>query len=279
MMKRYVWLRYPGFRDKAVTLTYDDGTSSDRKLIEIMSRYGLKGTFNINAGKMAAEPGGYALTMEEAVELYTSSGNEVAAHGYCHQWLTEMETPMMVYEVLQDRITLEKAFGIPVRGFAYAYGAVDDTVVEIMRQCGYVYARTTAEAGNFNIPTDWLRMPITCRHRDPRLMELTKNFLEGPPGAYHWIQTPRLFTLMGHSIEFVKDNNWNIIEEFGAYVGSRDDVWYATNREVYDYVKSFENLQFAADGSFVYNPGREDVYICFKGVNHMIPSGETVRLD
>jgi len=29
----------------------------------------------------------------------------------------------------------------------------------------------------------------------------------------------------------------------------------------------------------VYNPGREDVYICFKGVNHMIPSGETVRLD
>lgn len=278
-MKKYAWLRYPGFRDKAVTLTYDDGTVSDRKLVEIMSKYGLKGTFNINAGLMPETNDGSHLGMKEAVELYTSTGNEIAAHGYKHQWLTEMDTAMMVNEILTDRIALEKCLGVPVRGLAYAYGAYDDTVVEILRQCGYVYARSTVSTEKFDIPTDWLRMPITCRHRTPRLMELAKAFLEGPPGAYHWVQTPRLFVLMGHSHEFANENNWHIIEEFAAYVGNREDVWYATNMEVYDYVKSFENLQFAADGSFVYNPGREDVYICFKGVNHIISSGETVRLD
>ncbi|MBQ7921215.1 MAG: hypothetical protein IJ325_01375 [Clostridia bacterium] len=110
-------------------------------------------------------------------------------------------------------------------------------------------------------------------------MELAKAFLEGPQGSYHWVQTPRLFTLMGHSSEFVKDNSWHIIEEFGAYVGNRDDVWYATNMEVFNYVKAFEALQFAADGSFVYNPGVLDVCLNCHGQDIRIPSDKIVSLQ
>ena len=52
------------------------------------------------------------------------------------------------------------------------------------------------------------------------------------------ISENRLFYVWGHSYEFDKDNNWEIIENFAEYVGKREDVWYVTNIEIYDYVNS-----------------------------------------
>ena len=34
---------------KAVTFSYDDGVTQDIRFIEMLDRYGLKGTFNINS--------------------------------------------------------------------------------------------------------------------------------------------------------------------------------------------------------------------------------------
>jgi len=48
-----LFVRFPGFRDKAVTLSYDDGVRQDKRLISIMQKYGLKGTFNINSGQFS----------------------------------------------------------------------------------------------------------------------------------------------------------------------------------------------------------------------------------
>lgn len=44
------FMRFPGFKLKALTLSYDDGVRQDKRLIEIMQKHGLKGTFNINGG-------------------------------------------------------------------------------------------------------------------------------------------------------------------------------------------------------------------------------------
>ena len=48
-----IYVRFPGFKRKAVTLSYDDGTRQDKRLIEIMKRNGLKGTFNLNGGSFS----------------------------------------------------------------------------------------------------------------------------------------------------------------------------------------------------------------------------------
>ena len=45
-----IFMRFPGGKSKALTLSYDDGVRQDRRLIEIMKKNGLKGTFNISSG-------------------------------------------------------------------------------------------------------------------------------------------------------------------------------------------------------------------------------------
>lgn len=48
-----IYPRFPGGLSHALTLSYDDGVETDRRLIDIMRAHGLKGTFNINAGYFA----------------------------------------------------------------------------------------------------------------------------------------------------------------------------------------------------------------------------------
>ena len=50
-----VFMRFPGGKSKALTLSYDDAVEQDIRLIEIMKANGLKGTFNINTGLYAEE--------------------------------------------------------------------------------------------------------------------------------------------------------------------------------------------------------------------------------
>ena len=40
---------------KYFTISFDDGTEQDRRLIELMEKYGIKGTFNISSGIFGRE--------------------------------------------------------------------------------------------------------------------------------------------------------------------------------------------------------------------------------
>ena len=50
----YTFLRFPGFKKRAVTLSYDDGMVYDKLLVEILNTYGIKCTFNLNSELFAA---------------------------------------------------------------------------------------------------------------------------------------------------------------------------------------------------------------------------------
>ena len=277
-MKKYSILRFPGFKDKAVTLSYYDSPVYDKKLIEIMDKHGLKGTFNINSGRFV-NPGKVYLTKEEAIELYKNSGHEVAVHGQNHLYLPDIDTAMAVEDVINDRKELEKMFGGVITGMAYAYGAFNDSVVEVLKICGIEYSRTTKATESFDIPTDWLRLPATCHHNNPKLMELAREFAEGKQGRHSWVRRPKLFYLWGHSYEYNDNDNWDIIEEFAKYIGGRDDIWYATNIEICRYVKAFDSLQFAAGGKCVYNPTASDLYLSYFDKEVLVPAGATVELE
>ena len=277
-MVKCMYLRFPDFRQKALTLSYDDGVTADKRLIDIMTKNGLKGTFNINSGKFATESGGFKLTEEEAVALYSHSGNEVAIHGVHHIPLTYIDDTMGINEIFKDRQNLERLFQKPVQGMAYANGVYSDKVVDMLKKCGVLYARTTKSTEAFEIPEDWLRLPTTCHHKNPRLMELVEAFLAEPTSKNFWTSRAKLFYLWGHSYEFDYDDNWQVIEDFAKRVGGRDDVWYATNMEIYEYVRAYKRLQFSSNEDFVYNPSNIDVYIDYFGKEVCVKAGELKKI-
>ncbi len=273
-------LRFPEGKNKAVTLSYDDGVEQDIRLIDIMQRHGLKGTFNINSGYFAKKgtvyPKGQVhrrLTMEKAVELYNGHGMEVAVHGVTHPFLEQLPINLCTYEVLQDRMNLEREFNCMVRGMAYPYGTYSDMVVDVLKACGIVYSRTTKQTERFDIPMDWLRLPTTCKHTNPRLMELADLFLK-QQSEY---EDAKLFYLWGHSYEFEMDDNWNVIEEFAKYVGNRPNVWYATNIEIYEYIEAYNRLVFSLSDKRVYNPSCREIYFATLKGSFSVKAGETIQ--
>lgn len=280
----YIFMRFPNGKKKALTLSYDDGVGQDIRLIDIMKKYGLKGTFNINSGLYASEEKHSSegaivgrMSKSSCLDLYLNGGMEVAVHGLNHAFLHQLPVNLCTQEVLQDRINLEKDFGCMVRGMAYPYGSYSDSVVETLKQCGIVYSRTTITTEQFGIPKDWLRLPATCHHMNPRLMELAHNFVDN---AFN--REPGLFYLWGHSYEFdqnVPNNNWGVIEEFAEYMGNREDIWYATNIEIYDYIAAYKQLVFSVGITKVYNPTCTILYFETDKGSYSVKPGETVQYE
>ena len=272
-----IYMRFPGGKSKALTLSYDDGVRQDKRLIQIMKQHGLKGTFNINSECYAKEGDtrGDRMSRSEAVELYRDSGMEIAVHAAHHPFLEQLPENLCTWEILNDRKNLEADFGGFIRGMAYPFGTTSDSVVASIKQCGIVYARSTLITEGFGIPTDWMRLKSTCHHANPRLMELAKKFAEQQN-----TRGPMLFYLWGHSYEFDYDkpnNNWGVIEEFAAYMGGREDIWYATNIEIYDYIAAYNQLIFSMDYSRVYNPTCTTVYFKTDKDLYAVGPGETVQ--
>lgn len=257
-----IFLRFPKGRAKALTLSYDDGVEQDIKLIDIMNKYGLKGTFNLNSGLYANDGTVYPkgqihrrMTEKQIVETFLYSGQEVAVHSLTHPFLEQLPVHMVISEVIKDRENIERQFGTIVRGMAYPYGTMNDNVIEALKCCGIVYSRTVISTNDFRIPNDWMRLTATCHHNSPELLNLAKKFVEDKI-----IKTPYLFYLWGHSYEFEANNNWNVIEDFAKYIGNRNDIWYATNIEIYDYIDAYNRLVFSVDGKRVKNPSNQKVW-------------------
>ena len=278
-MSLYYDLRYPGFRRKALTLSYDDGTVHDVRLVEILNRYGIKATFNLNSIHFTQRrpQKTRAMTREEAAALFAGSGHEIAVHSFSHPFLEQLPRGNAAWELMQDRKTLEEMFGCIVRGMAYPMGTYNDEVVEAARLCGICYARTCKATHGFDLPEDWLRLHPTCRHNDPVLMELCSRFLtlhEDRP----WDPRPKLFYLWGHSYEFSDDDNWELIEEFCARMADNPDIWYATNGEIYAYIEAARQIVSSVDGQLLYNPTARTLYLEISGEKKLLEPDQTLDL-
>ncbi len=274
-------ITFPNWRKKAFTMSYDDGVEQDIRLIEIMKKYGVKGTFNLNGRHLLTEEFTYpagtihrCMGRKLAYETYADSGMEVALHTYTHPFLDRIPQEMAVYEVMKDREILESVFGRVIRGMAYPMGTFSDMTVKVLDTCRVAYARTTVSSGRFDLPTDWLRMPATCHHNDPRVLDLAHQFITD---TNPW-QYAQLFYLWGHAYEFDINQNWDHIEKILSIVGGHEDVWYATNMEICRYVKAYDALEFGVEGTYVYNPTAVDVFFEHDGKPYMAKAGEMIAL-
>jgi len=224
---------------KAVTFSYDDGVTQDKKLIEIFDKYDLKATFNINSELLGQENclirEGVKVnhTKNEAdkiKEIYKN--HEIAAHTLTHPILTELPKDEIIRQVEEDRINLEKIAEKSVVGMAYPGGGVNfnEKVADVIRKNTKIkYARTTMLTYNFDIQEDLLVFKPTIYHHNnwDKMIELAKEFIELKT------DTPKLFYIWGHSYEFDIHNDWNKFDEFCSMISGKDDIFYGTNEEVF----------------------------------------------
>lgn len=285
---RYRFLCYPEFKHKAVTLSYDDGVRQDVKFIEKIEKYGFKCTFNLNSAFIGKVEGEGRLTYSEAKTHILNNGHEIAVHGDCHCAPGICSPIKTTRDVLDCRLRFEKEFGMIIRGMAYPdsgirnfqNGADYATIKQILENLGIRYSRSLGGDNNtFKLPTDWHNWIPTCHHNNPEALNWAKEFAELQiDSTYCSSRWPRLFYIWGHTYEFDNNNNWERIDEIGEILGNRDDIWYATNLEICEYVKAYESLVFSADETMVYNPTVKKIWFEVDGKPFEILPDQTISI-
>lgn len=263
-------ITFPNGHIRALTFSYDDGTEYDRRLVDIFDRYHLKATFHLNSGVfgMKHSAGDYILA-DEVEELY--DGHEVSAHTFTHPFPSHLTRNQLLMEMLDDKRTLERLCNYPVRGMSYPFGEFFDEMIDVAGAVGLEYSRTVESTHNFNLPVDFMHWNPTCHHND------APGMLQSFNDALNW-RSLSLFYIWGHSFEFEKENTWDMIENFCKEVSSYDDVWFATNIEIKDYLTAVRSLKVTVDNDIIYNPSALTVYFTAGGKLYEVKAGETIKL-
>jgi peptidoglycan/xylan/chitin deacetylase (PgdA/CDA1 family) len=230
-------MKYLDGKLKALTFSYDDGVTQDRRLIKILNKYGLKATFNINSGLLGNANSIFqdGVTTphvkprpEEVRGIYKD--HELAVHTLHHPALNRLTDDEIVKEVEEDRIALSELAGYEVVGMAYpgGTGCMDERVVRVLAErTGVKYSRTTTSTYNFEPQTELLVFDPSVFHLEQaKLFELGEQFLKLEPDH------PQIFYVWGHAYEFEVYDFWERFEEFCKMMAGRDDIFYGTNREV-----------------------------------------------
>ncbi len=282
---QYCFLRYPNGKFKALTLSYDDGACYDKRLIEIADKYGISVTLNINSSSIDREN---RLSTAEITELLKKGRHEIAAHGARHTALGKATAVAGIKEIIDCRDELERKFGRIIRGYAYADSGITSVTERTTKQeikaylqmLGVAYARSlNADNDKFALPDDFYEWIPTAKHKNPKLMEYLDSFLNLEMPNYTAQRTPRLFYMWGHSFEFEHDGNWELLEEFCKMAGGHEDIWYATNIEICDYVRAYQALIFNVERSMVYNPTDKEIWFEADKQLLSVKAGETVYIQ
>ena len=282
---KYVFLRFPEGKAKAITLSYDDGCKDDVRLLETIDQYGLKCTFNLVGSTVER---GKPLSTDFIRENILAKGHEIATHGYNHRAQNKIRSIEGIREIIDCRLALEREFGMIIRGMAFP----DNTVNRFLEPDAYkrissylgdleiAYVRSAAgDNDKFELPEDWHNWIPTAHHDNPRIMEYIDKFVElDVSKLYCASRTPKLFYMWGHSFEFENKQNWSHLDEICQKLGGKDDVWYATNIEIYDYVQAYKSLRYSADGSIIYNPTLIQIWFDVDGKLYSIHPGETLTI-
>ena len=183
---------------------WDDGVTTDVRLVALLRRHGARASFNLNAGLHAPErqfgwqhmgTEVWRLGRNELRAVY--EGFTVANHALTHPHLDGLSPEALRYEVVEGRRQLQALFDQPVRGFVYPFGAFNEAVARAVREAGHVYARSTRAAEAGVDASDAMVAAPSCHVLDP---DFWPRFERARAGGVFWF--------WGHSYEFVSEAMW-----------------------------------------------------------------------
>lgn len=249
-------LRFPGGGSKALSMSYDDGSEHDRRLVALFNAHGLAASFHLTSSALG-EP--WRIRREEVAALY--AGHEVACHGATHADLTRLDDAGVRAELAADRASLAALTGQPVRGLAYAYGAHDARIERLAGEAGFAYGRGLGDAGDLALPAAPMALATTCHHG--QALARAPAFLDAAADRLVWMR------VRGHSFEldgFMTDDrgkDWGYMEEFCRRIAAAGGVWAAPLLAVLDYLAAARSLVVTATaaGQAIRNPSPLPLWI------------------
>lgn len=238
-----------GHKRVLVTTSWDDGHPCDMKLSELLSEFGLKGTFYVALKNRERA----VMTRSELREL--SAQFEIGAHTLTHPDLRRVDDDMLTREVNGSKAELEAIIGARVNMFCYPRGRHNHRVRDAVKRAGFTSARTMQEfvlrsrQDKWRMGTTLLAFPLP-RWVRVRHEVITQNwhglavFLRHASDG-HWVDLAlRLFEeiaarggvwhLWGHSWELDTYGLWDDLKTVFARVARLPNVEYTTNAELVD---------------------------------------------
>ena len=215
---------------KIFLLSFDDGTLWDKRFVELLNRYNIPCSFNLNSGleDFVWEFDGKPVRRQKLADTVQQyQGHEVASHTLHHPWLNTLSPPQLRGEVQKDAEAIKAIFGLEEIGFGVPFTACGEREINIIRK--FVrYIRLSEFADRFDLPKDEYHIPIHALYNAPDIRERIAAFAESDLPV-------SLFVMAGHTYEMEMLDHWQYIEDLLQYIKSFDFEIMTTM----DFVKEF----------------------------------------
>ena len=233
---------YPNGKKKAFNVTYDDGVLQDVRFVQLLNRYGLKGTFNLNSAmaekefEWTHECGLIVKRLKPEMLKSLYAGHEVASHTLNHPYMDNLTKEQILHELSADKANLEQLFGREIKGFAVPFYYYSELIEACVKECGFAYGRISEESYSFAPQNNYYNWKATVFHCAGELEDLTCRFLETD-------EELALFQIVGHTYDLDIENKWELMESIFAAVSSQNDILPMTTAEITDYLKAMEMVE------------------------------------
>lgn len=266
---------YPNGKQKAFNVTYDDGVLQDVRFVQLLNKYDLKGTFNLNSGLMENEfewthESGCVvkrLSKDKALSLY--DGHEIACHTLAHPYMDNLSESEILQELQADKANLEKLFDREIKGFAVPFDYYSELIENCVKQIGFSYARISEESHSFIPQTDFFKWKATVFHADSELISLAQQFLATD-------EELALFQIVGHSYDLDIENLWERIENIFIKISSQKDILPMTTVEIIEYLQAMEKVVITE--SYIKNNSNIDLWFSVDGTPIKVKANEHFNL-
>ena len=266
---------YPQGKRKAFNITYDDGILQDVRFVELLNKYGLKGTFNLNSQLMEQEfewvhPNGMVvkrLSKDAVRHLY--DGHEVASHTLTHPYMTGKSEEEQMGEIGEDKRRLEELFGRVVAGFAVPFSYYDEKIAACVRKCGFEYGRCSEPSHSYSPWQDVYRWKTGIFHLAPGFMDFVDGF-------FHTDEELALCQIVGHSYDLDAEQMWETMEGIFRKIAEDPDILPMTHLEIVRYITAMSKAQITS--KFVRNLSETDLWFLVDGSPIQLYSGEEYHI-
>ncbi|MCR5694672.1 MAG: polysaccharide deacetylase family protein [Clostridia bacterium] len=237
---------------KYFTMSFDDGITQDARIIEILKKYNMPCTFNINTGlygvqwdwvaEAVGKPGLLHKRFTKAeIQSGIYDGFDVEVHTLSHPSLAgqyEGNVSAIKRQVGNDANNIKQLTGVEPCGMAYPGGLESDTsdfvIRTILENTPVRFARLAVNrVNNFALPEYWMMWYPTCSISNISYTKtLFKKFLNADATDHDL-----LFYAWGHGYELDQYDCWDKFEELIKMISEAEDVVFVTNAEFYEIFK------------------------------------------